>query len=163
MSADAKASAFPVALYSLLDEGLVVRDSDAQSKDELVRRLALGLGKRVGLAAPDAALAKVLERESGISTTLDTGLSLPHARLDAMKSFAATLALLPKGLPDPQQPDLSIRAVLLFFSPNEPAFFQKHLQFLRHVATLFQPAFIDQLLACPGPKEVIEALKAKES
>jgi PTS system nitrogen regulatory IIA component len=163
MSADAKASAFPVALYSLLDAGLVVRDSVAPAKEDLVRRLALELSRRVGLAAPEAALSKVLERETGISTTLDTGLSLPHARLDAMKGFAAILALLPKGLPDPQQPDLQIRTVLLFFSPTEPAFFHKHLQFLRHVATLFQPAFIDQLIACRTSLEVIEALKAKES
>ena len=163
MSADAKASAFPVALYTLLDEGLIQRVAEPGSKEELVRRLGVQLSQKAGLADGDSAIAKILEREAGISTTLDTGLSLPHARLDGLKGFAAVLALLPRGLPDPQQPELTIKAMLLFFSPNDSAFFQKHLQFLRHVATLFQPAFIDQLLACRNSKEVLEALKAKES
>ena len=163
MTADAKASAFPVALHSLLDEKLVVRLPDLKSKDEAVRKLALELARRVGLADPDAALAKVMERENGISTTLDTGLSLPHARLDGIKAFGAILGLLPNGLDDPQQPDLKIRVMLLFFSPNDPAFFQKHLQFLRHVATLFQPAFIDQLMKASTPKAALETLRARES
>jgi nitrogen PTS system EIIA component len=163
MAADAKASAFPVVLYQLLDEQLIVRFPEAKSKEPIVRQLTAALATRLGRENSDACLAKVMEREKGISTTLDTGLSLPHARLDDVKGFAAILGLVPKGLPDPQQPELTIKLVLLFFSTNDPAYFKMHLQFLRHVATLFQPAFIEQLLACPEPRDVLAALRAKET
>ncbi len=147
----------------LLSEELILIRPPARDKDQLLRGLVDRLCSVRGLGDPAPLLAKVLEREQGISTTLDTGLSLPHARLDAASQIVAVLGLVPGGLIDPKQPDLPIRAMFLFFSPNKQEAFSRHLQLLRGVAALFQPPFLDQLLAQSSPSEVLELIRRKEA
>ena len=72
------------------------------------------------------------------------------------------LALVPKGMPDPKQPDLIIRAMFLFFSPNRQEAFTQHLHLLRGVSSLFQPAFIDEVLKAPKPEAVLRLIASKE-
>ena len=103
-----------------------------------------------------------LEREQGISTTLDTGLSLPHARMDGIDGILAGMSILKTPIPDPKQADLTIRVVFLFFSPNKPEAFPLHLQLLRGVSSLFQPALIDQLTSAAGPAAALELVKKIE-
>jgi PTS system nitrogen regulatory IIA component len=126
--------------------------------DQLVRAVCL----KARLSDPAPFLAKTLEREQGISTTLDTGLSLPHARMDGIDTILAGMAVLKTPIPDPKQSDLLIRVVFLFFSPNKQESFPVHLQLLRGVSSLFQPALIDQLTAASGPAAAIELVQNVE-
>jgi len=114
----------------------------------------------LGDAAPF--LERAREREQGISTTLDSGLSLPHARVDGLDEIAAGLALLPHGLQDPQHPEIPIRAMFLFFSPNRQDAFTRHLQVLRGVSTLFQAPLIAELCGLKTPALALERLAAAE-
>lgn len=147
----------------LLGEDLVLLSPAFRDKDELVELMVRRLCAAKALPGPEAFLQKVLEREQGISTTLDTGLSLPHARVDGLPDIVAVLSLLPRGIQDPKQPELLIRAMFLFFSPNVPAAFGRHLQLLRSVSALFQPVLIEQLAAAQTPSQALELLRRKES
>lgn len=147
----------------LLREDLVVLPPAGLDKDGLIAFLAKELCAKAGLGDHAPYLAKVLEREQGISTTLDTGLAVPHARMDNLPDICAVLGLVPQGLPDPKQADLTIRAVFLFFSPNRQEAFTQHLHLLRGVSTLFQPALIDAILRDPAPASVIKAIRDKEA
>ena len=133
-----------------------------QDKAAVLQALAAAVCGRAGIADWGSFLAKVLEREQGISTTLDTGLSLPHARMDGIATILAGMAILKKPIPDPKQTDLSIRVMFLFFSPNKQEAFPMHLQLLRGVSSLFQPALIDQLTASSGPAAALELIKKIE-
>ena len=62
-----------VAISNILSEELVIKAPDGAGKDELIEILVTRLCERKGLGVPAPFLAKVLEREQGISTTLDTG------------------------------------------------------------------------------------------
>lgn len=147
----------------ILREDLVVTPPAGLDKDGLIAFLVKELCAKAGLGAPEAYLAKVLEREQGISTTLDTGLAVPHARMDNLPEICAILGLVPQGLPDPKHPDLAIRAVFLFFSPNRQEAFTQHLHLLRGVSQLFQPALIDAILRDPAPAAVVKAIRDKEA
>ncbi len=147
----------------LLREDMIVQPPSGLDKDGLVAFLVKTLCEKAGLGAPEPFLAKVLEREGGISTTLDTGLAVPHARMDGLVDIAAILGLIPGGLPDPKQTDLTIRAVFLFFSPNRQEAFTQHLHLLRGVSTLFQPGFIEAALRDPSPAAVLKLIRDKES
>lgn len=147
----------------LLNEDLVVIPPAGLAKDALIGHLVTELCAKANLGDPAPFLAKVLEREQGISTTLDTGLAVPHARMDNLADIAAILGIVPGGLPDPKQPDLSIRAVFLFFSPNRQEAFTQHLHLLRGVSTLFQPALIETIIGDPTPAAVLQAIRAKEA
>lgn len=156
-------SAKGLKVFALLSEDVVLMPGDGLDKNAVLDRLAAAVCKKAGIADHLPFLAKVLEREQGISTTLDTGLSLPHARLDGIPAIMAGLAVLKSPVPDPKQPDLSIRVMFLFFSPNKPDAFPLHLQLLRGVSSLFQPAVIDQLVAAPTPAAALELVRKLEA
>ena len=147
----------------ILREELVVVPPAGIDKDALIAHLAKELCLKAGLGAHEPYLAKVLEREQGISTTLDTGLAVPHARMDNLPEICAVLGLVPSGLKDPKQSDLTIRAMFLFFSPNRQEAFTQHLHLLRGVSTLFQPALIDAILQDAAPAAVLKAIRDKEA
>jgi len=146
----------------LLDESVILFPPAGQDKGNILEALVSAVCRRAGIAGWDAFLAKTLEREQGISTTLDTGLSLPHARMDGIPGILAGLAVLKTPIPDPKQSDLTIRVVFLFFSPNKPEAFPLHLQLLRGVSSLFQPSLIDRLAAAPGPAEALALVRTVE-
>lgn len=151
-----------VSIGALLTEELVLVPARFADKNALIEALVCKLATVRSLPDPDELLKKVLEREQGISTTLDTGLSLPHARVPGLAQIAAILAALPQGIPDPKQPDLVIRAVFLFFSPDAPAFLTKHLHLLRGVSALLQPELIASLAAAASPAQALEILRREE-
>ncbi|MBI5241283.1 MAG: PTS sugar transporter subunit IIA [Elusimicrobia bacterium] len=152
-----------VAISDILGEDLILQAPDGADKDRLLELLVTRLCAARCIGSPQAVLAKVLEREQGISTTLDTGLSLPHARLDPLRSIVAALALAPRGVADPKAGDLTIRLMFLFFSPAQAEFLPLHLQLLRGVASLFQPQFIAELAAAPSPAAALELIRRTES
>lgn len=146
----------------LLTEDVILFPSAAQNKTAILESLTAAVCRQAGLSDPARFLAKVEEREQGISTTLDTGLSLPHARMDGIDGILAGMAVLKTPIPDPKQAELPIRVVFLFFSPNKQESFPVHLQLLRGVSSLFQPALIDQLTAAAGPAEALALVRKLE-
>ncbi|WP_424244190.1 mannitol/fructose-specific phosphotransferase system IIA component (Ntr-type) [Elusimicrobium posterum] len=132
---------------------VLVTEPKAQ-KGELIKKL-------VSLACDDLSeidkneiLERVLKREDGISTTLDTGLSLPHCRADEVKESKAALAVIPAGIKDPVAGNTDIKVMFLFVSPSNPAFFQKHLQILAAVSEKFKESFIQKLLKAKNTQEI---------
>lgn len=148
---------------SILAPETILFPPEGQDKAAVLQQLAAAVCGKAGIADSAPFLAKVLERETGISTTLDTGLSLPHARMDGISTILAGMAILKKPIPDPKQNDLSIRVMFLFFSPNKQEAFPLHLQLLRGVSSLFQPALIDQLAAATSPAAALELVKKLEA
>lgn len=151
-----------VKVSSLLTPETILLAPPGIGKDGLLESLVTKLCAFKGYPSPKSFLTKVLEREQGISTTLDTGLSLPHARMDDLPALSAAMAVVARGIPDPKQQDLTIRVMFLFFSPNKPEAFPLHLQLLRSVSSLFQPALIDQLCQAPSPAAVMELVRKVE-
>ncbi len=98
----------------------------------------------------------ILKREQGISTTLDTGLSIPHARLEGLDSFKAAVAVIPNGLKDDF--GLQIKVVFLFLSPSGEQFFSEHLKLLAKLAEKFTPDFIEDLCKLNKPEDIIAKL-----
>lgn len=156
------AKAPAVSLTKLLDPALVVSYPLKPAKGDAIKDLIARLAQLKGLGSPEPLLAKVQEREEGPSTTLDTGLSIPHARVPGVKETVAALGLFQPPIADPAQPDLPIRAMFLFVSPDDPKYFGQNLQILRRIAIVFQPAFIDKLQATKTPEQALELLRQKD-
>jgi PTS system nitrogen regulatory IIA component len=146
----------------LLSEDVILFLAGPLDKPAIMAQLTAAVCRKAGVADPSPFAARAAERERGISTTLDTGLSLPHARMDGIDAILAGLAVLKTPIADPAQADLTIRVVFLFFSPNRKESFPVHLQLLRGVSSLFQPAMIDRLTAAPGPAEALALVRSLE-
>ncbi|MBI5623071.1 MAG: PTS sugar transporter subunit IIA [Elusimicrobia bacterium] len=165
-----------VRVASLLSEDVISIVSPAPEKAALIESMVRGLCEKKGLGDPQPFLAKVFEREKKISTTLDTGLSLPHNPrterepgspagtdpLSALTGIFASLAVIPGGMADPNEKDIPISVMFLFLSPDRSEFFPVHLQFLRSVAGLFKPALIAELVKAPTPAAVLEMIRKAE-
>lgn len=147
---------------ALLGEDVILFPPPGAGKAAVFELLVAAVCRKAGLSDAKLVLAKVLEREQGISTTLDTGLSLPHARLDGIDAISAGVAVLRTPLVDVKQPGLPVRVVFLFLSPNKREAFPLHLQLLRAVSSLFQPALIERLVASPGPADALALLRQSE-
>ncbi|MFA6584535.1 MAG: PTS sugar transporter subunit IIA [Elusimicrobiaceae bacterium] len=107
-------------------------------------------------------IQKITQREQGISTTLDTGLSIPHARIEGIDNFIIALAVISEGVIDPASPGAPIKVMMLFLSPADASFFQKHLQLLSILSSKFQPEFIEKLTSLKTAAQVLHAV-AEES
>ncbi|MCX5794186.1 MAG: PTS sugar transporter subunit IIA [Elusimicrobia bacterium] len=152
-----------IAISNILSEDVVIQAPAGVGKDGLIELLVGRLCDRKAIGSPQTLLAKVLEREQGISTTLDTGLSLPHARVDSITEIVAALALVPQGIADPKAGDLTIRLMFLFFSSSRPDILPLHLQLLRGVASLFQPQIIAELAGAPDPAAALAIIRRVEN
>jgi PTS system nitrogen regulatory IIA component len=131
-------------------------------KESLIGKLISLITKEHTELERDFILEKVLQREQGISTTLDTGLSIPHARIDEIEDFMVSLALSPDGLSEVSGQPASIKAMFLFLSPSDSKFFQKHLKLLSLLSSTFQPEFIEKLCSLKTPTRIIKEIAATE-
>ncbi len=156
-------SAKGVKVSSLLAPETVLVAAPGSDKAAILENLITILCAARGLGDPAPFLAEVMKREQGISTTLDTGLSIPHARItEGLAGIVAALTAIPQGVPDPKQPDLMIRVMFLFLSPHKPDAFPLHLQLLRAASSLFKGALIDQIVGCASGTAVLDLLRKVE-
>jgi len=154
----AKKTALQVNVGAMLSPRRIFVLHGQTDKTAVLRQLCVALSSDLPQVKETDLLDKVLQREQGISTTLDTGLSIPHVRLAEIADFTAALAVLPEGVPDPAQPGVSVKVMFLFVSPTDPKFFQKHLQLLSVLASLFQPAFIESLASAKDTAEIFQRI-----
>lgn len=148
-------------LRALLSPAQIYIVSPGQTKQAVIRRLVELICHAEPALGPEEVLREVLRREEGISTTLDTGLSIPHARLEEIADFKAALAVFPTPLPDPVHPHHAIKAMFLFLSPSKPEFFQRHLQILAALAQTFKPEFMDELAQLQMPQDILAHFKPR--
>lgn len=104
---------------------------------------------------------QIMAREAELSTTLDSGLSIPHTRLENYENIRAALAVLPKPLQDTN--GLPIKAVFLFVTPIRSEFFQTHLLVLSAAVERFSAEFMDRLAACQTTLQALELLRESSS
>ena len=144
-----------VCLEPLLPADKILILEGNPSKTDVISQLAQLVC--VGVPSLDQAevFTQILKREESLSTTLDTGLSIPHARMEELSQIKAALALLPQGIKDPSKP-VMIKAMFLFLSPAQPAFFQQHLQLLAALAETFKADFVADLAQCHTPQQAAE-------
>lgn len=147
-----------ICLGSLVGASRVLIADAYPSKEELITALVERVCRDFPQLDPADVAAQVLKREEGISTTLDTGLSIPHARLEELTDFVAAVAVLRKPLSATAQGELPIQVMFLFLSPAKPAFFQKHLQILSALAEKFKPEFIGELVSLEKAEEIVARL-----
>lgn len=136
------------------DRVFIIKDSI--NKKNLVVKLVNAVCDDLPALNRDDIMAAILKREQGISTTLDSGLSIPHARIDDLTTFQAAAAVLPEGISDDY--GLRIKVMLLFLSPSGQAYFSQHLKLLAALAEQFNTAFIDTLCACKNEEEILKTL-----
>jgi PTS system nitrogen regulatory IIA component len=125
------------------------------TKQELVQYLVSNICGGTALDQEEVFKA-IIKREQGISTTLESGLSIPHARLEGLTSFRAVVAVIPQGVQDDY--GKNIKVMFLFLSPSGEQYFPEHLKLLAKLAETFTPAFIEELCSLSTVEEIAAKL-----
>ena len=141
----------------MISPSRVIVADEYPGKKELIESLVQAVCREYPQLGPAYVASQVLKREEGISTTLDTGLAIPHARLEELTDFAAAMAVLRRPLVSADN-ELPVRVMFLFLSPAKPVFFQQHLQILSALAETFKPEFIEELVSLPDAREIAARL-----
>jgi PTS system nitrogen regulatory IIA component len=149
-----------LSLASFVEPDRIIIAGRNESKETVISCLAGLVASKIQCITPQALIQRIMQREAGISTTLDTGLSIPHARLEGIKDFTAALAVCPSGIIEPAHSGVLIKAVFLFVSSSDSSCFQRHLQLLAALSSAFQPAFIEKISALDTPAAICEAIQA---
>lgn len=142
----------PVILNS--ERVFIIRENT--TKKDLAAKLVHAICAQLPDLNEEEVLSSVLKREQGISTTLDTGLSIPHARIDDIAAFQAAAAVLPEGITDDY--GLNVKVIFLFLSPAGPAYFSSHLKLLAALAEKFNTDFIKDLVLTTDEENLLKKI-----
>lgn len=126
------------------------------TKKDIVAKLVKSICMQVPSLKEEEVISSVLKREHGISTTLDSGLSIPHARINNIDTFHAAMAVLPNGIKDDY--GLEAKVLFLFLSPAAPNYFSAHLKLLAALAEKFNSSFIQDLLNTPKEEDIFKKI-----
>jgi PTS system nitrogen regulatory IIA component len=151
-------------IASLLNLNLIRIHLPQRDKNALMTQLVNDLCSVKSFANRQNLLHVMVQREKeGVATTLDTGLSLPHARIDGLAEPAAILGVPARPIADPLQPNLPIRAMFLFFTPNQTEAYGRQLRLLRSIAKLFRREFLDRLVGADSSEEILNMIVQQET
>ena len=148
-----------ISLFSLVGERIVLVKQPF-TKQQLLKQLVQQIGQAVSGLDPTFILEQIVQREQAMSTTLDTGINIPHVRVEGLDRIMAALAVLPRPLLDTN--GKQIKAMFLFLSPARPEFFQQHLQVLATLAETFTADFLMQLTAATHEQQIAHLLAQNE-
>jgi len=104
----------------------------------------------------DRALQAVLDREQNLSTGLEHGLALPHARTDAVTRLVCAVGLKKEGLAYDTVDGRPARIVALVLAPEQAA--SPQLQVIAHLCRLLDSHGRAALLACDTPDDMYAVL-----
>lgn len=114
------------------------------AKKALISRLVQAACRGLAVNTDDVT-AQVLKHEETFGFALETGLAIPHARVEELDAFYAALAVLHSPLTDEPNPQAPTRVLFLFLSPGCPAFFKQHLRLLASLAQTFRPELVEEI------------------
>ncbi len=105
-----------------------------------------------------AALAALLDREARMSTGMQHGMALPHAKTDAVDHLRAAVGISPEGIPFDSLDGEPARILIMTLSPLNRT--GPHIQFLAEIGRLLSsPAARARVLAARTPAELLAILR----
>lgn len=117
----------------------------------------------VDLCAPfltnrEEVLADVLERENAMSTGLQNGVALPHAKTDGVRSMHLAIGLAPKGMDYGSLDGKAVNIIALILSPKKG--YNSHLQLLSALAGKLSNDMVrNKILDAENELDVLHALE----
>jgi len=126
----------------------------ADKKEEVIRELVEILFEKGLLADPEVAYNAIGEREAVMSTGLEKGIAIPHARTDAAGSLIGIAAVVHGGVKDYVTVDGSVvDIVVLTMSPKNIQ--TPYLRLIAHIGRMLDETGRKKILAARTEKEMM--------
>jgi len=148
-------------LSPFLRPELVVTDLPAATNVEVIEALAdLAVAVLPGLDR-SALLGALLERERQVCTGLQSGVAVPHARLDGLPETTLAVARLARPVDFGTLDGSPVRIVFMLLSP--PDGIAAHIRLLARLARLCSnDAFLDAILEAADARALFEVIRLED-
>ncbi len=146
-------------LKQVLDPETVSLDLAGSTKQAVIEELIDLLIRAGKLSDREAALKAVLEREAKMSTAIQNGVAIPHAKTDSVNELVTAVGLKPNGMDFQSLDGKPSKIFILTLSPQTRL--GPHIQFLSAISqSLDEPTVRHALLHARTPQEIVDLLTA---
>jgi len=146
-------------LRQVFDRKTIVFSLAGATKPAIIEELLDRLVDAGKVSNRTDALKAVLEREAKMSTAIQNGVAIPHAKTDAVRELVTAVAILPHGVDFQSLDGKPTQIVIMTLSPKTKL--GPHIQFLSAISqSLDNAAVRHTLLKAEKPEEVIAVLSA---
>lgn len=147
----------PVNLKQVLDPQAIRLDLKATTKIAVIEELLDLLVQSGKLTDRSQALTAVLEREAKMSTAIQNGVAIPHAKTDAVQELVTAIGLSRHGVDFQSMDGKPSRIFIMTLSPKSKL--GPHIQFLSSISqSLDNPDIRLAMLQARSPQAIVDLL-----
>jgi fructose-specific phosphotransferase system IIA component len=146
-------------LLSLITPQCISIDLKGETKEEIVTELVEILSAQNKLLNKEASLKDVLDREKIMSTGMQHGIALPHAKTDGVSDLAVAVGIKKGGVDFESADGEKSRIFILLLSPKKTS--GPHIQFLAAIGTVLKDDDVRKELIEAQSKERVVMLLQK--
>lgn len=146
-------------LSILLSTSVFVPIMKASDKEGILAELSdlLVASNKIKVKDRDSILAALVDRESKMSTGMQYGLAIPHAKTDLVEKLVTTIAISPEGVEFGSLDGAPATIFIATLSPRSDA--NSHIKFLAEVSRQLSSRRIrEQLLAAKTKEDMVNAI-----
>jgi len=149
-----------MALVDMVVEKIIKTPLESKDKPDVLRELVQILKDAGEIDDFDTVLKDVQDREGNMSTGLEKGIAVPHAKTDSVSSLKLAVGVAPEGIDfDSMDREPSKLFFLLLAPPNQAGL---HVDALAEIAKLAQStSFCEALVRAKSAQEVAELMKGE--
>jgi PTS system nitrogen regulatory IIA component len=123
-------------IRSVLNPALVTTSLKSSTKDGIIGELLDILVAEKKISDKQKVLKDVMEREKKMSTGIQHGVAIPHAKTTAVKELVACIGLKPEGVDFDSLDGEPSRIFIMTLSPVDRV--GPHVQFLAEISTIIK-------------------------
>jgi fructose-specific phosphotransferase system IIA component len=147
-------------LFSYFTPECVLTKLEGETKDEIITELVDVLNINGRLLHRDIVLMDVIQREQIMSTGMEHGIALPHAKSDGVEDLVIAIGLRKEGIDFGSLDGEKSRLFILMVSPKKAS--TPHIQFLASISSLLRENNLyEDLINAESPQMVVELLQKK--
>ncbi|OHB76600.1 MAG: hypothetical protein A2Z25_06030 [Planctomycetes bacterium RBG_16_55_9] len=149
-----------MALIDMIEEKVIKIPLVSKDKPEGLRELVRILKDAGEIDDFETALKAVQDREDKMSTGLEKGIAIPHAKTAAVSSLKLAIGIAPEGIDfNSMDGEPSKLFFLLLAAPNQSG---PHVEALAEIAKLaVSTSFCKALINADNTREVVELMKGE--
>ncbi|GAB4168253.1 MAG: hypothetical protein Kow00108_01250 [Calditrichia bacterium] len=143
--------------FDLLNEDCIEPNLNAEDKFNAIQQLLELLDQHDMLKNKDVALQDVIEREQYLSTGLENGLAIPHAKTEGVTELVLSFGISKQGIDFETLDGKPAHFIFCMLSPKDTS--GPHLKALGQITKTFRTEGIyDALLNASGKEEIKKIL-----
>ena len=146
-------------INELLSEELVATDLAGESKEDVIRALFDVLKRSGKIKDPETALQDLLASEARMSTGMENGIAIPHAKTDAVDELVACVGVSKARIEFECIDNKPAQIFIMTLSPKDGT--GPHVRFLAEIGRLLKDKNKrKKMLAAKTPSELLAVITA---